>query len=103
LRADAWINPTPQTLVYAEGEYSTAFESYNATLRLGYDITAGRQIFLGPMAAVLGNERFDQWRVGAHVSQLKFGRVQVDLMGGFAHDSIVGDGAFGVVELSANF
>ena len=103
VRADAWVNPTPATLVYGEADYSTAFRTYYAKVKLGYDITNGKRIFIGPEIAALGNERFDQWRLGGHITQLKLGKIQVDISGGYAHDSVVGNSAYGGVEFSANF
>ena len=103
VRGDAWINPTPQTLTYGEAEYSTAFNTYFSKLKLGYDVTSGKQIFVGPEVAALGDERFNQWRVGGHVTQMKWGRVQFDVSAGYAHDSVVGAGAYGTVEVSTNF
>lgn len=103
VRADAWVNPTPKTLVYGEADYSTAFRTYYAKAKLGYDVTNDKQIFIGPEVAALGNERFDQWRLGAHVTQLKIGKIQADISGGYAHDSIVGNSAYGSIEFSKNF
>ena len=103
VRGDAWINPTPQTLTYGEAEYSTAFNTYYTKLKLGYDLSSGKQIFVGPEVAALGDNRFNQWRVGGHVTQVKVGPVQVDLSAGYARDSVVGSGAYGTVEVSTNF
>jgi opacity protein-like surface antigen len=102
VRADAWINPTPKTLTYGEAEYSTAFSTYYTKLKLGYDLT-GKEIFIGPEVAALGDERYNQWRVGGHVTQMKLGPVQIDVSAGYANDSVVGSGAYGTVEVSTNF
>jgi outer membrane immunogenic protein len=103
LRTDIWVQPAPQTMAAAEAEYSTAFQTYSAKLKLGYDVTAGKQVFIGPEISVAGNERYDHWRVGAHVTQVKLGRAQLDVSAGYAHDSNVGSGAYGTVELSTKF
>jgi len=103
VRADAWINPTPATLVYGEADYSTAFRTYYAKAKVGYDITRARRVFIGPEVAALGNERFDQWRVGGHITQMTVGRVQMDISAGYAHDSVVGNAAYGGVEFSTSF
>jgi outer membrane immunogenic protein len=103
VRADAWINPTPATLTSGEGEYSTAFNTYYVNGKLGFDVTNGSQIFVGPEAGVFGDEFSNTWRVGAHVTQMKFGRAQMDISGGYADDSVIGRGAYGHVELSWNF
>jgi outer membrane immunogenic protein len=99
---DAWVNPTEKTLIYNEDDFSTAFLTYYSRTKVGYDFT-GSQIFVGPEGAVLGNERFIQWRAGASITQIKFSKIQVDLSAGYEHDSVVGPGAYGTVELSTNF
>jgi hypothetical protein len=102
VRGDAWINPTAQTMVYGEAEYSTAFRTYQAALKFGYDVT-NTSVFVGPEVAALGDERSNQWRVGAHLTQLKLGRVEVDVSGGYAKDSSVGASAYGSIGLNTNF
>ena len=103
IRADAWINPTAQTLISEEGEYSTAFNTYYVSAKGGYDFFGKSGVFIGPEVAALGNDRFDQARVGAHVTQIKFGKVQLDISGGFMHDTSVGNGGYSKVELSTKF
>ena len=103
VRGDAWVNPTDNTLTYGEAEYSTAFRTYYAKTKVGFDITNGKHIFLGPEVAALGDERSSQWRVGAHLTQLKFGDVQVDVSAGYSNDNTVGAGAYTHTELSTNF
>lgn len=102
VRSDIWINPTPKSVVYAEAEYTTAFQTYYTSAKYGYDVF-NKGFFVGPEVTAFGNERFDQWRVGGHLTQLKFGKVDVDVSAGFAHDSSVGDGAYGHVEMSREF
>jgi outer membrane immunogenic protein len=102
VRGDIWINPTQKSLFYGEAEYTTAFQTYYTSAKYGYDVF-NKGFFLGPEVVAFGDERFDQWRVGAHLTQLKFWQVEVDLSAGFAHDSVVGDGAYGHVEMSREF
>lgn len=102
VRGDVWINPTPKSLFYGEAEYTTAFQTYYTSAKYGYDVF-NKGFFLGPEVIAFGDERFDQWRVGAHLTQLQFGQVEVDLSAGFAHDSVVGEGAYGHVEMSREF
>jgi outer membrane immunogenic protein len=103
VRADAYVTPTAATMSYTEGEYSTAFQTYWAREKFGFDITNGQQIYVGPEVAVVGDERFNQWRVGGHISNMKIGKLEIDLSAGFADDSIVGKSAYGHIELSENF
>jgi hypothetical protein len=93
VQADVWMNPTPQTLVYALGSYSTAFNTYYAVGRLGYDFT-GRQIFFGPEVGGLGNDRTDQLRVGAHLTGIPFAGGRATVSGGWLHERGEGDGAY---------
>jgi len=102
-RVDAYVTPTQSTMLYGEAEYSTAFMTFYTAGKFGFDITNEKQVYIGPMAGMLGDERAQQWRVGGHLSNLKFGRVQVDISAGYANDSIVGSGAFAHVELSTPF
>jgi len=107
VHGDAWVNPTPQILTYADAEYSTAFKTYHVKLKVGRDILNGndaeKAIFIGPEVVAFGDARFDQWRIGAHITQMKFGKVTVDVSAGFAHDSSVGKGAYTTVEFARQF
>jgi opacity protein-like surface antigen len=103
VRADGWINPTAQTLIYEEGEYSTVFNSYYTSAKVGYDIFGNTGVFIGPEVTAMGNDRYDQGRVGAHVTQLKFGKIQMDISGGYLHDTTVGNGGYGKVEFNTQF
>jgi opacity protein-like surface antigen len=102
VRGDVYYNPTPTSLFYGEGEYSTAFQTYFTSATYGYDIF-NRGFFVGPEVTAFGDERFDQFRVGGRISALKYGGLSADISAGFAHDSVVGDGAYGHLELSASF
>ena len=53
VQADLWINPTERTLVTVLGSYSTAFDTYYAAGRFGYDFT-NTALFIGPEVGVLG-------------------------------------------------
>ncbi len=102
-RVDLTINPTPATLIYGEGEYATAFGTYYATTKLGYEVIKGSAMFFGPEASVMGDLRYDQWRVGGHLTQIKIGSVEIAISSGYAHDSSVGVGAYGHLEISRPF
>ncbi len=102
IRGDIYTNPTPQSVFVGEAEYTTAFQTYWTSASYGYDIF-GKGFFVGPEVVAFGDERFAQWRVGGRVTALKFGRVEVDVSSGYAHDSSVGDGAYGHLEISTDF
>jgi outer membrane immunogenic protein len=103
VRGDLLVNPTPQTLTYGEAEYSTAFRTFYLSSKIGYDISNGKQIFVGPQAAFLGDERSTQWRVGAHITGLQIQKVQIDLAGGFLRDTVTGDSLYSRVEVNTHF
>jgi outer membrane immunogenic protein len=102
VRGDIWVNPTSKSLVYGEAEYTTAFQTYYTSAKYGYDVF-NKGFFVGPEIAAFGDQRYDQWRVGGHLTQLKFGSIAFDLSAGFAHDSVVKNGAYGHIEMSKSF
>jgi outer membrane immunogenic protein len=102
VRADVTTNPTTKTLIEAEAEFTTAFDAYYTAAKFGYD-AFGKGIFIGPLVGALGDTRFRQWRVGAAISQIKFGKVELDLSAGYENDSSVGTGAFGEIGFTIDF
>lgn len=101
--ADARVNPTPATLVYGEGEYSTAFRTYLANAKFGIQVPGIDGLFFGPEVSVLGDRHSNQWRVGAHLTEFTVGPLQVALAAGYANDSDVGTSPYGHIELSGTF
>jgi hypothetical protein len=102
VQADIWLNPTERTLLYALGSYSTAFNTYYAIGRAGYDFF-GNQVFFGPEVGGLGNDRTDQVRVGAHVTGFRFAGGRVTLSGGWLHERGEGDGAYAAGSIDFSF
>ena len=103
VHADATVHPTPETLVYGEGEYSTAFGTYFTNAKLGIQVFGITGLFVGPEAGVSGDLQSHQWRVGAHLTEFTIGPLQLALAGGYADDSDVGVSPYGHVELSGTF
>ena len=104
VRADEYYNPTPRTLIASEAEYSTAFQTYWTQAKWGYDPTKDNKgIFVGPEVMAFGNARFDQLRIGGHISELQFLKLTFDISAGYAHDSQVGSGAYTHIEVSREF
>lgn len=101
--ADARLNPTESTLVYGEGEYSTAFRTYYANAKFGIQVFGIEGLFVGPEGTVLGDQRSNQWRVGAHLTEFTVGPLQVALSGGYANDDTVGVSPYGHIEVSSTF
>jgi outer membrane immunogenic protein len=102
VRGDISTNPTPKTLFEGEAEYATAFNTYYTAAKFGYDFF-GKEIFIGPQVVAFGDARFNQWRVGGSVSEIKIGKFELDFSVGYAHDSSVGAGAFADIGLSTDF
>ena len=107
-RADAWYNPTPATLLFGEGEYSTAFGTYWTSGKYGYSITGGKtledqQLYIGPQITLFGNERYQEWRIGAHITSFSLGKLDFEIGAGFQHNTDNGSGAYGIVEFNTKF
>jgi hypothetical protein len=94
------------------GEYSTAFETYYAELRVGARLTD--KLSLGPAAEVDGTTGYNGQRLGAYATYAfdlaRGATFDVTLVGG--HQFVSGDGAagpgggagtYGTLELSTNF
>jgi hypothetical protein len=91
-----YSNPTEKTLFSAQGEYSTAFNAYYTEFNAGYAAFAP-EVFLGPTLSFLGDDHYQQWRVGGGIWGPKLGRIEFNFQGGFMHDHEQGDGAFATV------
>lgn len=99
--ANFYANPTDRTMVSAYGSYSTKFNAYYSHFRVGYMVADG--VYIGPEALFLGDDFFRQYRVGAHLSGLSFGPVQMSLAVGYVRDRIQGTGYYSSIEARANF
>jgi hypothetical protein len=105
---EAWYNPTPTTLLFGEGSYSSAFGTYFTSGKYGYSITGGKtledkQLYIGPQITLLGNERYQEWRVGGHLTSLNLGKVDFEIGAGYQHNTDHGSGAYALVEVSTKF
>jgi hypothetical protein len=107
-RTDTWYNPTPMTLLYGDGEYSTAFGTYYASGKYGYSFAGGQTLedkhfYIGPQISLLGDIFYQEWRIGAHVTSFNLGKVDFVIGGGYSHNSENGSGGYAIVELSTKF
>lgn len=102
-QVDVYLVPTEKTMVFALGSYSTAYKTYYAEGKAGYEVFGVRELYIGPQVSALGNERFDQWRAGAHLTGIPLSVLRLNLAGGYLRDSSSGDGYFGTVSVSARF
>ena len=78
----------------------TAFRTYYTEFKARYGVL-GNEVFLGPQFIALGNERFDQWRVGLHLSGIKLGKLRV--WADICEKSDLGSGAYGATGANIQF
>ena len=98
VQGDLWVNPTERTLVYMLGSYSTAFDTYYAVGRLGYDVI-GSGVFFGPEIGGLGNDRTDQFRIGSHLTGVAVGAAKLGVSGGWMRERGEGGGWYATANL----
>jgi hypothetical protein len=103
LQGDFYANPTPQTMLFGLAEYSTAFASYYSEFKAGYELFGLREVFIGPHLLVEGNQQYEQWRVGGHVTGIKLGSMELGVAGGYLVDTRNGPGLYGMVNLDIKF
>lgn len=63
VQGEAYVPFSPTLFGYGLGSYSTAFSTYQAMGRLGFRLN--ERFSIGPEVSALGNDGFDQLRVGA--------------------------------------
>jgi Cellulose biosynthesis protein BcsS len=80
-------------MIAAEGSYSTAFHEYYTQFEAGYALFAPES-YIGPKAVLLGDQNFDQYRLGAFITGFKVGKVELGVSGGYLHDRSQGSGYF---------
>ena len=98
---DFHARPTEKTMVSAYGSFTSNDKAYFTRFRAGYRIGDG--VYLGPEVAFLGNDFYNQWRVGAHLSGLQLGPIQASVSAGYQYDREQKAGAYGAVDLRAQF
>jgi hypothetical protein len=102
VQGDFYVNPTSNTMLFGLASYSTAFSTYYSILRAGYDFT-GREVFFGPEVGAQGNERYDQYRIGGHVSGIKVGSAKLTISAGYLNDRTEGSGLYGAANIDFPF
>jgi hypothetical protein len=100
---DTYMNPTSSTMMFALGSYSTAFRTYYSEMKFGIAVLNDVDVFVGPQFIALGNQRFDQWRVGLHLTGMHLGLINVGIAGGYLHESDLGNGAYGMISANVRF
>jgi hypothetical protein len=83
--ADLWYEPTPSTMLAADGSISTIITSYSA--RLAYGWRPFDRFYLGPEAQMFASDGYRQTRFGAHLTGLKTGQFEWSAAAGWSDDS----------------
>lgn len=94
VQGEIYSQPSDNTMFQAIGSYSTANKTYFGLAKFGWKITD--TAYLGPEFAINGNERYDQWRAGAHVTGFNVGPVGFNIGVGYV-DGDDESGAYGQV------
>lgn len=81
--AELWAHPTPRTLATATVIAGSARGHVWARMSGGYAFRPG--VFLGPEASLFARDGYAEWRLGAHVTGLKWGGFSFRLSGGLSH------------------
>jgi Cellulose biosynthesis protein BcsS len=90
--AELWAHPTPETLVTGTLIAGSARGHVWSRASAGYALRPG--IFVGPEASVHAEEDYREWRVGAHVTGLRWGPLNLRLSGGFMQTTDERPGAY---------
>lgn len=98
---DLFVRPSDRTMLHAYGSVSSNDKAYFVRLKGGYRI--GDELYVGPEVAFLGNAFYSQFRIGAHLTGLKLGPIQASISGGYLNDREQGHGAYGSLDLRAQF
>lgn len=98
---DFMMNPTANTMVSGNMTYSSNNNAYYGRFKAGMAMTD--KIFVGPEMLVLGDKFYKQWRVGAHLTGAKFGRLQFGVSGGYLQDRDQGAGGYGILDARVTF
>ncbi|SFV06922.1 Cellulose biosynthesis protein BcsS [Methylobacterium sp. 174MFSha1.1] len=84
--ADFYANPTENTLVAVNASYSTLFNAYYARFRAGFAVAPG--VFIGPEGTLLGDNFFNGWRAGGHVTGFAVGPMKFSFGAGYSYDRV---------------
>ena len=93
--------PTNFTMFSGVASFSSAHNSYYSRLKAGYAIAP--QVFIGPEAIFMGDDFFQQWRIGGHVTGATFGALQVGASTGVLVDKVRGTGLYGILDARVGF
>ena len=96
------LDPAPAFKVAMQGEYTSVHDSYYASITTGYALF-GTDKFLGPELVSMGDDFYNEWRAGAHLSGFKVNRVEIGISAGYLHNRTQGPGAYVGIDASTSF
>lgn len=104
-------NPTPNTMFYAYGSYSTAFDTAFAEVRPGLSVFSNvslggvsiKNVYLGPAFQYSSDLHDNMYVIGAHLTLSEIGPAEATLIGGYDHDEWNGAGGYGELAFSIRF
>lgn len=86
-----------RSMLFAYGSYSTIDNAYFGQIKLGIAPAGG--VYVGPEFAALGDDYYQQWRLGGHVTGMQLGAMQFGLSAGYQLDKAGKGGAYGAVNV----
>jgi hypothetical protein len=98
---DLYYMPTATSMIAAVAYYSTNHNGYYSRVKFGMAIAD--YVYVGPEALFLGDDFFQQYRLGVHVSGLRLGALQMGISGGALEDRVRGVGGYGILESRVAF
>ena len=101
IAADFYSNPTSYSMASGNVSYSTSGGAYYSRFKAGLAISEG--VFAGPETLFLGDNHYTQYRVGLHLTGLRFGALQFGVSGGLVVDKAQGNGAYGIIDARVVF
>lgn len=91
-QAELWAHPTPRTLATATVIAGSARGHVWGRMSGGYAVRPG--VFLGPEASLFARDGYAEWRLGAHLTGLKWGGSTFRLSGGLGRANDGRTGAY---------
>lgn len=79
-----WTEPSPATMIEADGSASTVADSYAVHAAVGWRVAD--RFYLGPEVQAFASDGYTQYRVGAHITALKLGDAEWSAATGYATD-----------------
>lgn len=98
---DYYARPSEKIMVAAYGSITTNNKAYFGRVKAGYRVFG--DIYVGPELAVLGNDFFKQWRLGAHLSGLQLGPIQASISAGYLADAAQKNGMYTSLDVRTQF